>query len=82
KSKTPGRSQRAGGFYFHPLGRTRSRTYVNRRPILLKVKDWLEVKMPTSHFLNFCIEVSLLILACGAAAWLSSPVLLAILAGS
>ncbi|AWE87159.1 putative membrane protein [Pseudomonas aeruginosa] len=38
--------------------------------------------MPTSHFLNFCIGVSLLILACGAAAWLSSPVLLAILAGS
>ncbi|CFU84116.1 hypothetical protein [Pseudomonas aeruginosa] len=55
---------------------------MNRRPILLKVKDWLEVKMPTSHFLNFCIGVSLLILACGAAAWLSSPVLLAILAGS
>lgn len=52
---------------------------MNRKPILLKVKDWLEVKMPTSPFLNFCTGVSMLILACGAAVWLSSSVILALL---
>jgi len=37
-------------------------------PILLKVKDWLELQMNTTPFINACIGLSLLVLAIGKAA--------------
>jgi len=36
---------------------------MNDKPILLKVKDWLELQRGTTPFLNACIGLSLLILA-------------------
>jgi len=36
---------------------------MNDKPILLKVKDWLELTMSATPWLNFCIGASVLILA-------------------
>lgn len=52
---------------------------MNRNGTWLKIKDWLEVKMPASPFINVCAGLSMLILAFGAAVWLSSSVILTLL---
>jgi len=36
---------------------------VNDKPILLKIKDWVELNMYASPYLNFCIGTSLLIVS-------------------
>jgi len=40
---------------------------VHRKSFWLKVKDWIELKMPASRFLNVCVGLGLLVVACGAA---------------
>jgi len=52
---------------------------VHRKSFWLKVKDWMELKMPASRFLNVCVGLGLLMIACGIAVRLAAPVILVLL---